>query len=78
MPYGSNRAAECTFTVVSAKPKEFPGFLALTVDYREYFFSRRENTWRNHFKREGKFTDKEVLTSRLIDRGLAVASRYLF
>ncbi len=56
-------------TVVSAKSKEFPGFLPLTVDYREYF-SAAGKIPGGYFKREGKFTDKEVLTARLIDRAI--------
>jgi polyribonucleotide nucleotidyltransferase len=54
-------------TVVSAPAKEFPGFLPLTVDYREQF-SAAGKIPGGYFKREGKFTDKEVLTARLIDR----------
>lgn len=56
-------------TVVSAPPKEFPGFLPLTVDYREQF-SAAGKIPGGYFKREGKFTDKEVLTCRLIDRAI--------
>lgn len=56
-------------TVVSAPAKEFPGFLPLTVDYRE-LFSAAGKIPGGYFKREGKFTDKEVLTARLIDRAL--------
>jgi polyribonucleotide nucleotidyltransferase len=56
-------------TVVSAKSEQFPGFLPLTVDYREQF-SAAGKIPGGYFKREGKSTDKEVLTSRLIDRAL--------
>jgi len=56
-------------TVVSAPNKEFPGFLPLTVEYREQF-SAAGKIPGGYFKREGKPTDKEVLTSRLIDRAL--------
>ena len=45
-------------TAVSAKSKEFPGFLPLTVDYREYF-SAAGKIPGGYFKRESKFTDKE-------------------
>lgn len=55
--------------VVSAPSKEFPGFLPLTVDYRE-LFSAAGKIPGGYFKREGKFTDKEVLTARLIDRAI--------
>lgn len=54
-------------TVVSAPTKEFPGFLPLTIDYREQF-SAAGKIPGGYYKREGKFTDKEVLTARLIDR----------
>lgn len=42
-------------------------FLPLTVDYREYTYAAGKipGGW---FKREGKPTEKEILTSRLIDR----------
>ncbi len=56
-------------TVVSAPSKEFPGFLPLTVDYREIFAAAGKIPG-GYFKREGKFTDKEVLTGRLIDRAI--------
>lgn len=55
--------------VVSAPPKDFPGFLPLTVDYREIFAAAGKIPG-GYFKREGKFTDKEVLTGRLIDRAI--------
>lgn len=56
-------------TAVSSKAKEFPGFLPLTVEYREQF-SAAGKIPGGYFKREGKSTDKEVLTARLIDRAL--------
>lgn len=56
-------------TVVSAPSKEFPGFLPLTVDYRENF-SAAGKIPGGYYKREGKFTDKEILTARLIDRAI--------
>lgn len=56
-------------TVCSSKSREFPGFLPLTVDYREQF-SAAGKIPGGYYKREGKFTDKEVLTSRLIDRAI--------
>ncbi len=55
-------------TAVFAKePKEEPDFFPLTVDYREntYAAGRIPGGW---FKREGRPTEKEILTSRLIDR----------
>jgi len=56
-------------TVVSSPSKEFPGFLPLTVEYREKF-SAAGKIPGGYFKREGKITDHEVLTARLIDRAL--------
>jgi len=56
-------------TITSAPSTEFPGFLPLTVDYREQF-SAAGKIPGGYFKREGKFTDTEVLTSRLIDRAI--------
>jgi polyribonucleotide nucleotidyltransferase len=48
-------------------PREGIDFLPLTVDYREYTYAsgRIPGVF---FKREGKPSEKEVLTSRLIDR----------
>ena len=42
-------------------------FLPLTVDYREYAYASGRFPG-GFFKREGKATEKEVLTSRVIDR----------
>ena len=56
-------------TVVSARVDEFFGFMPLTVDYRE-FSSAAGKIPGGYFKREGKPSDKEVLTSRLIDRAV--------
>jgi polyribonucleotide nucleotidyltransferase len=55
-------------TVVSSKdPKEGIDFLPLTVNYQEKFFAAGRIPG-GYFKREGRPTEKEVLTSRLIDR----------
>ena len=54
-------------TVVSAPSSEFPGFLPLTIDYREQFAAAGKIPG-GYYKREGRFTDKEILTGRLIDR----------
>jgi polyribonucleotide nucleotidyltransferase len=56
-------------TVVSASSSDFPGFLPLTIEYREQFAAAGKIPG-GYFKREGKATDKEVLTARLIDRAL--------
>ncbi len=53
--------------VFNKEPKENAEFFPLTVDYREptYAAGRIPGGW---FKREGRPTEKEILTSRLIDR----------
>lgn len=56
-------------TAVSAPSKDFPGFLPLTVEYREQF-SAVGKIPGGYFKREGKSTDREVLTGRFIDRAM--------
>ncbi|KAF0240187.1 MAG: polyribonucleotide nucleotidyltransferase [bacterium] len=57
-------------TAVGDKGKsEDRGFFPLTVDYREYGYASGRIPG-GYFKREGKPTEKEVLTSRLIDRPL--------
>ena len=56
-------------TATSAVSKEFPGFFPLSVDYREQY-SAAGKIPGGFFKREGKSSDREVLTSRLIDRAL--------
>src|SRR5207248_9532657 len=53
----------------SAKPKLGADFFPLTVDYRERTYSAGRIPG-GFFKREGKARDKEVLTSRLIDRSI--------
>jgi polyribonucleotide nucleotidyltransferase len=56
-------------TVVAEPTSEFPGFLPLTVEYREQL-SAAGKIPGGYYKREGKSTDKEILTSRLIDRAI--------
>jgi polyribonucleotide nucleotidyltransferase len=51
----------------AATPREGIDFLPLTVDYREYTYASGRIPG-GFFKREGKPADKEVLTSRCIDR----------
>ncbi len=51
----------------AANPREGIDFLPLTVDYRENAFASGRIPG-GFFKREGKPPEKEVLTSRLIDR----------
>ena len=49
------------------KPKPGAGFFPLTVDYREYTYAAGKFPG-GFIKREGRPSEKEVLTSRLIDR----------
>lgn len=56
-------------TVTSAAVTDFPGFLPLTVEYRE-LFSAAGKIPGGYFKREGKYSDREVLNARLIDRSI--------
>lgn len=56
-------------TAQAAESKDFPGFLPLTVDYREQYAAGGKIPG-GYFKREGKSSDREVLTSRLIDRSI--------
>jgi polyribonucleotide nucleotidyltransferase len=51
----------------AAEPREGIDFLPLTVDYREYSYASGRIPG-GFFKREGKATEKETLTSRVIDR----------
>jgi polyribonucleotide nucleotidyltransferase len=55
-------------TAVAGKtPKEGLDFFPLTVDYQEKAYSAGKIPG-GFFKREGRPSEKEVLTSRLIDR----------
>ena len=49
------------------KPKPNAGFFPLTVDYREYTYAAGKIPG-GFIKREGRPSEKEILTSRLIDR----------
>ncbi|MBL8171125.1 MAG: polyribonucleotide nucleotidyltransferase [Acidobacteria bacterium] len=53
--------------VSDRKPKVGAGFFPLTVDYREYGYAAGRIPG-GYFKREGRPTEKEILTSRLTDR----------
>src|ERR1700678_3565549 len=50
-------------------PKPGQGFFPLTVDYREYTYAAGKFPG-GFIKREGRMSEKEILTSRLIDRPL--------
>jgi polyribonucleotide nucleotidyltransferase len=51
----------------NAQPKAGASFFPLTVDYREYTYAAGKFPG-GFIKREGRLSEKEVLTSRLIDR----------
>ena len=53
--------------VMADEPRESPSFFPLTVEYREKFSSGGKIPG-GFIKREGRSNDKEILTSRLIDR----------
>src|SRR3954468_8181376 len=52
---------------MSDQPKPGAGFFPLTVDYREYTYAAGKIPG-GFIKREGRPSEKEILTSRLIDR----------
>ena len=54
-------------TACSSQPREGIDFFPLTVDYREYTYAAGKIPG-GFFKREGRPTEKEIITSRLIDR----------
>ena len=54
-------------TACVAQPREGIDFFPLTVDYREYTYAAGKIPG-GFFKREGRPTEKEILTSRQIDR----------
>jgi polyribonucleotide nucleotidyltransferase len=54
-------------TACIAEPREGIDFFPLTVDYREYNYAAGKIPG-GFFKREGRPTEREILTSRLIDR----------
>src|SRR5256714_2403802 len=56
-------------TACTADPREGIDFFPLTVDYREYNYAAGKIPG-GFFKREGRPTEKEIITSRQIDRPL--------
>src|SRR5450759_940021 len=54
-------------TAVSLRDRKDVDFLPLTVDYMEQLYAAGRIPG-SYFKREGRLTEKETLTSRLIDR----------
>jgi len=54
-------------TAVSAKDRKDVDFLPLTVEYKENLYSAGKIPG-SYFRREGRLTEKETLTSRIVDR----------
>ena len=63
----SGDSAVLVTACMSEQPKVGAGFFPLTVDYREYTYAAGKFPG-GFIKREGRPTEKEILTSRLIDR----------
>src|SRR5215831_16781342 len=64
------RSGDATVLVTACmaeEPKPGAGFFPLTVDYREYTYAAGKIPG-GFIKREGRPSEKEILTSRLIDR----------
>ena len=53
--------------VANAEPREGVDFFPLTVDYREYTYAAGRIPG-GFIKREGRPSEREILTSRMIDR----------
>jgi polyribonucleotide nucleotidyltransferase len=63
----SGDAAVLVTACMAEQPKVGAGFFPLTVDYREYTYAAGKIPG-GFIKREGRPSEKEILTSRLIDR----------
>jgi polyribonucleotide nucleotidyltransferase len=63
----SGDAAVLVTACMAEEPRAGAGFFPLTVDYREYTYAAGKIPG-GFIKREGRPSEKEVLTSRLIDR----------
>ena len=57
-------------TVVAQPPKEDYGYFPLQVDYQEPLYAGGRIKGSRWIKREGRPSDDEILTSRLIDRSI--------
>ncbi len=57
-------------TVCSAKPREGTDFFPLTVNYEERYYAAGEILGSRYMRREGRPSDKAILTSRFIDRAI--------
>src|SRR5438309_4636210 len=65
----SGDSAVLVTACMSEQPKVGAGFFPLTVDYREYTYAAGKFPG-GFIKREGRPSEKEILTSRMIDRPL--------
>src|SRR5437773_6709343 len=64
------RSGDCVVLVTATgtdKPRPGANFFPLTVDYREYTYAAGKFPG-GFIKREGRMSEKEILTSRMIDR----------
>src|SRR3989344_5639524 len=57
-------------TVVAAPLSEWPGYFPLSVEYQERLYAGGKIKGSRWVKREGKPTDEEILTGRVIDRSI--------
>jgi polyribonucleotide nucleotidyltransferase len=57
-------------TVVASSLEEDPGFLPLTVQYQERLYAGGRIKGSRWVKREGRPSDDEILTARLVDRSV--------
>lgn len=57
-------------TVVASELREDPGYLPLHVEYRERLYAGGRIKGSRWVKREGRPSDDEILTARLIDRSI--------
>ena len=57
-------------TIVAEEMKEDPGYFPLHIEYRERLFAGGRIKGSRWVKREGRPTDDEILTGRLIDRSI--------
>ncbi len=58
----------CLITIVAAPMREDIGYFPLSVEYKEKLFAGGRIKGSRWVKRDGKPTDDEILTARLIDR----------
>src|SRR3989337_3653352 len=57
-------------TVVAAPVSEWPGYFPLSIEYQERLYAGGKIKGSRWVKRDGRPTDEEILTGRLIDRSI--------